>query len=80
MWCGVCGAFVEKSCVCVMCVRVVYICMWCGVHMVCYMCRCVWYDGNIRRGTCVCVMVHACIKIPTLIATKPSQNSSSQGV
>ena len=70
----------EVLCLCDVCVCVVYVCMWCGVCMVCHICSCVWCDGNVHRGTCVCMVVHMCIKITTLIATKPSPNSSSPDV
>ena len=73
VWC-MCG---EVLCLCDVCVCVVCVCMWCGVCMVCHVCRC---DGNIQRGTCVCVVVHTYIKITTLIAAKPRQTSPSQGV
>lgn len=77
MWCGAC---VEKSCVCVMCVSV--LCVYaCGVVCV----WCVIYTGvfgvmGIYKGGPVCVVVHTCIKITTLIAAKPRQTSPSQGV
>lgn len=77
VWC-VWRMYRNVLCLCDVCVYVVYVCVWCGV--------CIVYAGvfgmrgGYTWGSCVCMVVHMCIEVTTLVTTKAGQNSSCQGV